>query len=252
MRIIPVIDLRDGRAVRGRSGERARYRPVKSLLAGQPAGDLSDPAALLAAYRAALRPDTVYIADLDRITGRGDNDAVLEALLASAPGVRFLWDGGLPDAASIAGVPRDGRIVPVIGTETLRSIEELRAPARSGSGDRAVLSLDLRSGGVVSGSALVASLREEDVLRWARLGGFRSVILLLLDRVGTSGGLPRERLRRMRRAAPRLDLLVGGGIASIDDLIHLRDAGFSGALLATALHDGLISPEELGRHGFLP
>ena len=252
MRIIPVIDLRDGRAVRGRSGERARYRPVGSLLAGPLAGDLSDPAALLAAYRAALRPDTVYIADLDRITGRDDNDAVLEELLASAPEVRFLWDGGFSDAASIARVPRDGRIVPVIGTETLQSIEELRPPDRPRALGRAVLSLDLRAGGVVSRSAVLASLREEDVLRWARLGGFRSVILLLLDRVGTSCGLPRDRLHRLRRAAPRLDLLVGGGIASIHDLLHLRDAGFSGALLATALHDGLISPEELGRHGFLP
>ena len=252
MRIIPVIDLRDGRAVRGRSGERSRYRPVGSRLAGQPAGDLSDPAALLAAYRAALRPDTVYIADLDRITRRGDNDAVVADLLASAPGVRFLWDGGHSDAALPARVPRDGRIVPVIGTETLRSINELRPPDRPGAGRRAVLSLDLRAGGVVSRSALVASLREEDLLRRARLGGFRSVILLLLDRVGTSWGLPRDRLRRLRRAAPRLDLLVGGGIASIDDLIHLRDARFSGALVATALHDGLISAEDLGRHGFLP
>ncbi len=150
MRIIPVIDLRDGRAVRGRSGERARYRPVGSLLAGPLAGDLSDPAALLAAYRAALRPDTVYIADLDRITGRDDNDAVLEDMLASAPEVRFLWDGGFSDAASIARVPRDGRIVPVIGTETLQSIEELRPPDRPRALGRAVLSLDLRAGGVVS------------------------------------------------------------------------------------------------------
>ena len=33
VRIIPVIDLRRGRAVRGRSGERDRYVPVLSRLA---------------------------------------------------------------------------------------------------------------------------------------------------------------------------------------------------------------------------
>jgi len=198
-----------------------------------------------------LRPDTVYVADLDRIVGCGDNDAVLHDLAASAPGIRFLWDGGFPDAASLAGAPRNGRIAPVVATETLRSVEELRPLRRPGAGDRPILSLDLRAGGVVSRSPLVAPLREEDLLRLAVRRGFRTVILLLLDRVGTSTGLPRERLRRLREAAPGLDLLAGGGIASIDDLDHLRDAGFSGALLATALHDGLLSPDALEREGFI-
>src|SRR5439155_7663626 len=116
--IIPVIDLRDGRAVRGRSGDRERYRPVDSRLRGGPAVDLSDPAALLSAYRAALRPDTVYMADLDRIMGRGDNDAILQELVGSAPEVRFLWDGGFSGAAALARAQRGGRVVPVIGTET--------------------------------------------------------------------------------------------------------------------------------------
>jgi len=250
VRIIPVIDLRAGRAVRGRSGERERYGPVESALTGRPARDLSDPTALLSAYRAALRPDTVYVADLDRIMGRGDHVTVLDDLLDTAPEVRFVWDGGLSDAESIARVPLDERVVPVIGTETLRSIDDLR-PLHDACG-RAILSLDLHAGGVVGRSALVASEREEEILRRARVSGFGAVILLLLDRVGTSRGLPRDRLTRLRRAAPELELWVGGGIASIDDLIHLRGAGFSGALLATALHDGLIAPADLERCGFLP
>ncbi|HEU4402761.1 MAG TPA: HisA/HisF-related TIM barrel protein, partial [Candidatus Polarisedimenticolia bacterium] len=69
MRIIPVIDLRDGRAVRGPAGERAHYLPVKSRLLGTAASDLSDPVALLEAYRDRLRARTIYVADLDRIEG---------------------------------------------------------------------------------------------------------------------------------------------------------------------------------------
>ena len=128
MRIIPVIDLRGGIAVRGRSGDREHYRPVTSALAS--GADLSDPGALLAAYRAAVRPRMIYVADLDRITRSGDNDAILDRLVRAAPDVGFLWDGGLSDAASLARVARNGRIVPVIGTETLRSIEELGALRR--------------------------------------------------------------------------------------------------------------------------
>jgi len=251
VRIIPVIDLRGGRAVRGRSGDRERYRPVESRLAGGPPTDLSDPAALVAAYGAALRPDTIYVADLDRIAGNGTNDAVLEGLIASAPRVRFLWDGGFTGAAAIAGAPRNGRLVPVIGTETLRSIEELRPQHRPAPGDRPVLSLDLRASGIVSGSALLSGIAEEDLLAQARRRGIRTVIVLFLDRVGTGLGLPPDRLRRLRGAADRLDLLAGGGIASLDDLERLQDAGFSGALLATALHEGSILPSDLARRGWI-
>ena len=246
MRIIPVIDLRDGRAVSGRAGDRERYVPVRSVLA---AGAPGDPAALLAAYRAALRPDTVYIADLDRIMGGGDNDAVLEILMTHAPDARFLWDGGFSDTVALSRRGRDGRLVPVIATETLRSIEDLRAP-REPCVPGAVLSLDLRAAGVVSRSGALSSLGEEEILLRARACGFRSVILLLLDRVGTSSGLPLDRLIRLRGLASDLDLLAGGGIASLDDLLRLRDAGFSGALVATALHEGLISPGDLEQHGF--
>ena len=252
MRIIPVIDLRDGRAVRGRSGDRESYRPVDSRLPGGPATDLSEPAALLLAYREALRPDTVYVADLDRIAGRGDNDSILQELVAAAPEVRFLWDGGFSDAAALARAPRSGRVVPVIGTETLRSIEELRPLSRARAGSRPVLSLDLRAEGVVSRSALVAPIGEERLLVQAGRCGFRTVIVLFLDRVGTSLGLPLDRLGRLRAAAPDIELLAGGGIASIDDLRCLRAAGFGGALLATALHDGSIAPGDLAREGLVP
>ncbi len=84
----------------------------------------------------------------------------------------------------------------------------------------------------------------------ARRFGIRSVIVLMLDRVGTARGLPRGRLRALRLAAAGLDLVAGGGIAGLDDLLFLRDAGFSGALLATALHDALITPDDLRREGF--
>lgn len=251
MRIIPVMDLRDGLVVRGRSGERRHYRPVMSRVAGRDEQDLSDPLSLLLAYRERLCPEIVYVADLDRITGRGDNDALLGRLVTIAPGIRFLWDGGFSDAAAIPRTSRHGRVAPVIGTETLRSIEELLPLHRPGTGSRAVLSLDLDASGLVSRSALVAPLSEEEVLDRARRFGFRSVIVLLLDRVGTGSGLPRGRLLRLRSLAAGLDLIAGGGIACLDDLLFLRDAGFSGALLATALHDGLISPADLRREGFV-
>jgi phosphoribosylformimino-5-aminoimidazole carboxamide ribotide isomerase len=240
VRIIPVIDLRDGRAVRGASGNRAAYRPVTSRLLDGTPHDLSDPVALLRAYRERLGSTTVYVADLDRIEGRGRNDTTLQRLLEADPDVRFLLDAGLGDAGAISREARNGRVTTVIGTETLRSIEDLRSVRRPATAGRVAFSLDLAEVGIVARSPEVAALREEEILHAAQQRGIRTVLILLLHRVGTGIGLPRERLRRLRDTAPDLELTVGGGICSLDDLLFLGDAGFSAALLSTALHDGML------------
>jgi phosphoribosylformimino-5-aminoimidazole carboxamide ribotide isomerase len=49
----------------------------------------------------------------------------------------------------------------------------------------------------------------------------------------------------LRRTAPDLELLAGGGVRHAGDLRALRDAGAAGALVATALHAGAIGPDEL-------
>ncbi len=250
MRIIPVIDLRAGRAVRGPAGERTRYSPVQSRLGSAASADLSDPVDLLQRYQAALRPETIYVADLDRIEGCGDNDLALERLLAAAPQIRFLVDGGFADPGTIAGAARDGRIASVIATETLCSIEPLSSRPRPGAGSHPILGLDLGPSGIVSRSPQVASIPEDEILRRAVGAGFDTAILLLLDRVGTGAGLPRLRLLALRAAAPGLRLYTGGGISSLDDLRFLRDGGFAGALLASALHEGGITPDDLAAEGF--
>jgi phosphoribosylformimino-5-aminoimidazole carboxamide ribotide isomerase len=113
------MDLAGGRAVHGRSGRRSDYRPLRSRLGGGPETDRSDPVDLLALYRRTLRPISIYLADLDRLEGRGDNDALVIRLARSAPGIRFLWDGGLATEADLARAPALANLLPVVGTETL-------------------------------------------------------------------------------------------------------------------------------------
>ena len=248
MRIIPVIDLRSGRAVRGRSGDRARYRGVASRLLDPGGSDLSEPSRLLDAYRRTLRPGTIYVADLDRLEGTGDNDAVVRRLSAPSIGMRLLWDGGFAGAAEAAAArPADG-CAPIVGTETLRSIEDL---ATAADGDSVVLRLDLCESGLTARSPAIAGLSERAIAARAAALGVRAIIALFLERVGTCDGLPHQRVRLLRGACPGVDVFAGGGIASVDDLERLRDAGCAGALVGTALHDGRIGAADLERRGFL-
>jgi phosphoribosylformimino-5-aminoimidazole carboxamide ribotide isomerase len=103
-----------------------------------------------------------------------------------------------------------------------------------------VLSLDYRGG---------ALLGKEEIERRMELWPSR-LILMTLDRVGTSGGPAIDGLRQLReRAVPRA-VFAAGGVRGEADIVVLEEAGIAGALVATALHDGRLSPEALARRCF--
>jgi phosphoribosylformimino-5-aminoimidazole carboxamide ribotide isomerase len=72
------------------------------------------------------------------------------------------------------------------------------------------------------------------------------MIVLDLADVGVSRGTGTlDLVRRLRSAHPQLELTAGGGVRGIDDLRQLADAGCDAALVASALHDGRITPDEV-------
>jgi phosphoribosylformimino-5-aminoimidazole carboxamide ribotide isomerase len=75
--------------------------------------------------------------------------------------------------------------------------------------------------------------------------GLREAIVLDLARVGSGAGPDVALVAELRAAFPALELLAGGGVRTIDDLRALDGAGAAGALVATALHSGVIGPREL-------
>ena len=69
--------------------------------------------------------------------------------------------------------------------------------------------------------------------------------MLDLARVGSGAGPDVGLIAEIHAACPELALLAGGGVRDVADLRALRDAGAAGALVATALHRGVIGPGEL-------
>jgi phosphoribosylformimino-5-aminoimidazole carboxamide ribotide isomerase len=81
-------------------------------------------------------------------------------------------------------------------------------------------------------------LRPLDLVEEAVRAGVPAVIVLDLARVGSGAGVDLALGAKIRRAHPDLELLVGGGIASKRDLADAAAAGYDGALVASALHEG--------------
>ncbi|MDO5845631.1 MAG: HisA/HisF-related TIM barrel protein [Methanocorpusculum sp.] len=211
MKIILAVDLKDGYVVHGESGCRDAYRPLVWGLS---------PSAEPISYLSVMRPRYLYVADLDRIGMCGDHT---ETILRMASMTHELFaDRG-------TGIPEEYLPAPI---HTIVGTESVDAPLEEFEGG--FLSVDVKDGRVVpSGEDPVDVLRRADALR------FDGCILLNISSVGTGCGVDGAFAAAVR-GATRKPLFYGGGVASMDDLVVLRDAGFDGAIVSTAVHKGRI------------
>jgi phosphoribosylformimino-5-aminoimidazole carboxamide ribotide isomerase len=238
MRVIPVMDVRQGIVVHAVRGERDRYRPVVSVLTERP-----DPLAVARAFRERLGLRELYVADLDALRGEPVQWALWERLVQDGA-TELRLDAGITDVESARRLLDIGIQRVVVGSETLTGPEALAAltalpPARR------VFSLDLQAGRVLSRNPRWAGGPPWPVLDELRHRGWTEVIVLDLARVGTQAGPDVTLLNEVRRRYPDLTLLAGGGIRHVEDLRRLRSIGVDGALVATALHRGTITAAHL-------
>ena len=237
MRVIPVIDLKNGAVVHAVRGQRERYRPLRSGLAGS-----VEPAEVARAFREQLGLDELYVADLDAIAGGPLHRDALAALALEA---RVIVDAGVTGAAAVRRLLELGAARVVIGTETLgdpAAVGRLRAELPDAP---LVLSIDLRGERVVSRDPGLGRLGAAEALALFIESGVDEVIVLDLARVGSGAGPDVALVRELCSRFPELDLLAGGGVRDLADLRALAEAGAAGALVATALHGGAIGSEEL-------
>jgi phosphoribosylformimino-5-aminoimidazole carboxamide ribotide isomerase len=75
--------------------------------------------------------------------------------------------------------------------------------------------------------------------------GVTSILVLDLGRVGTGVGVDLGLLETLRRRHPAVRLLAGGGVLTRKDLERMEDAGCDGALVASAIHAGRITAEDV-------
>ena len=231
MDVIPVLDLKDGVVVHARMGMRSEYRPIDTPLS--PSSRPIDVARGLLS----IHPFTsLYIADLDAIERRADNNAALTELKKAYPDLIFWVDNGVADCNGAKRWLDAGIGCLVIGSEAQRDGELLRHFEHD---ERVVLSLDFRGDAFVGPAALLG-----DPDSWPM-----DIIVMTLARVGSAVGPDMERLAAIKARAPGKRVYAAGGVRGADDLAALSTAGISGALVATCLHNGTLTGAQIARLG---
>ncbi|HIH75591.1 MAG TPA: phosphoribosylformimino-5-aminoimidazole carboxamide ribotide isomerase [Methanosarcina sp.] len=230
-RVVFVMDIFNRNVVLAKGGIRENYRPVSDSSA---ICKTSIPLEILEF----LRPGEVYIADLNALQGKGPIDINAESIRNVNLKTDVMLDFGISSpqdvdkALSIAGTA-------VIGTETgtLTVIKD----AASRYPERISVSIDVKYGKVLKQDPEIP----EDPFEIVKLLNglpLKDLIFLDLDRVGTASGFDPEFLRRLAELSAH-DVLLAGGVRSMEDLFALERLGIRGALVATAVHSGSVPPE---------
>ncbi len=135
----------------------------------------------------------------------------------------------------------------VIGLESLTSIKDLDLLLDAIGEDRAVFSLDLKVGRPITSLLQWADSEPAKIANDVVQAGFKRLIVLDLAQVGIGQGpTVCELCRQLRHSHPSLHITSGGGVRGKSDLIKLADSGCDAALVASALHNGNLTPSEVG------
>jgi len=241
MRIIPVLDLKAGHVVRARAGRRQDYQPIQSRLTPS-----SQPQEIAEAFRAQFGFTELYVADLDAIAGTLPALTIHVALRAL--GFRLWVDAGVRNVTAVEPLLEAGLHKVVVGLETVAGPEALAGICRRIDTDRVVFSLDTNDGLALGDSRRWRQPDAWSIATEAIEIGVRHMIVLDLAHVGGYGGTGTEDVcKQLAGTYPEVEIVTGGGIRGSVDLERLQACGVDAALVASALHDGRLQPEELDR-----
>ncbi|GAA5533487.1 1-(5-phosphoribosyl)-5-[(5-phosphoribosylamino)methylideneamino]imidazole-4-carboxamide isomerase [Deinococcus aluminii] len=226
--IIPCVDIQSGRAVRLYEGDPDRETVYfESPLAA-------------ARHWAALGAGLVHLVDLDAATGRGENRAVIGQITADL-GVPVEVGGGVRDREAAETLLQAGVLRVVIGTAAVKNPGLVRDLIAAHGPERVVVSLDARGLEVVThGWAEGSGVSVAELTPVLAEAGLETLIFTDVTRDGTLKGLDRDLMRQVRQLWTNT-LIVGGGVAALDDVRLLAEEGIQGAIVGRAIYEGTLA-----------
>lgn len=220
MKIFFVIDIKKGKVVAGKGGERDKYPPITDFSELVTSDDPLD-------VISQIEPRYLYAADLDQITGVGSN---FEALVKISEAVdELIADCGFRSPEELENLP----FTPVVGTETF-DITRLEK--------KCYVSLDFKEK-FLDASGKFSSWK--DAVEFLNSLELKGIIVLPIHLVGTM----KADFSLVEDVIEASDnpVLMGGGVSGMEDLYSLKEMGCEGVLVATAVHRGKIPLEVVKR-----
>lgn len=234
MIVIPAIDIRGGKCVRLLQGDFNRVTVY---------GD--DPVMVAEKWRTG-GAERIHVVDLDGSKdGNPVNRHIIEAI-ARAVDVPVQVGGGIRDMKTIEGYVAAGVSRVVLGTAALKDRDFVLSACRRFPG-RIILGIDARGDRIaVEGWLEETGHSPVEVARSYEGYGLDALVYTDIGRDGMQTGVNRDSTELLARSVDIPVIASGGvsGIADIEGLLSVRDAGIMGVIVGKALYDGRIDLAE--------
>jgi cyclase len=226
-RIIPCLDVKDGRVVKGR-----RFVDLR---------DAGDPVALAARYDREGADELVFL-DITASAERRRTVADLAARVAEVLSIPFCVGGGIDSVLDAAAILRAGADKVAVNSAAVRRPELLGEIAARAGAQAAVLAIDARRRDDGSYEVVIEGGRTPtglDAVEWARHGvesGAGEILLTSMDRDGTRDGFELELTARVADAV-RVPVIASGGAGEAAHFVELfLRTGAEAGLAASIFH----------------
>jgi imidazole glycerol-phosphate synthase subunit HisF len=229
-RIIPCLDVKDGRVVKG-----VRFQELR---------DAGDPVEQARAYGAAGADEVCFLDISASLEARGTLVRLVEQV-ARELNIPFAVGGGVRTVADAEALLRAGADKVSMNTAAISDPALISAVARLAGSQSAMVAIDAKArgtgwevrshGGTRSGG--------RDLIEWAREAvdrGAGEILLTSMDHDGTGQGFALEMLRAVTAAVP-VPVIASGGAGKPAHFAEAFEAGASAALAASVFHFGTLT-----------
>ena len=228
LRVIPCLDVHDGRVVKG-----VNFRNLR---------DAGDPVELAARYSAAGADELTFL----DISASSDGRATTRDMVARCAETVFIpltVGGGVRSVDDVDLLLRSGADKVGINTGALARPEVIDEIARVFGNQVLVLSVDARrEPGMPSGYGVTTHGGRRsagvDAVAWAKEAcdrGVGEILLNSMDADGTTDGFDIEMIRDVRAVAD-VPLIASGGAGTVEHFVRAAEAGADALLAASVFH----------------
>lgn len=233
MKIIPAIDIINGKCVRLTQGDYAQQKTYNE-----------NPLEVAKMYEDA-GIQYLHLVDLDGAKqGKIVNYKVLESI-ASQTKLAVDFGGGLKTDADIETAFSSGAIQVTAGSIAVKQPETVYAWLEKYGTDKIILGADCRNRKIaVSGWLEESTLDVVDFIKDFSGKGIQSVICTDISKDGMLQGPSFELYGEILEQA-NVGLIASGGVTTMDDLYRLKEMGCAGAIIGKAIYEGNITLTQL-------
>ena len=234
IRIIPAIDIIDGRCVRLSQGE---YDSRKVYDAS--------PLDMAKSY-ADCGVKRIHLVDLDGAKCSAPvNLRTLEAI-ASAVDMEIEWGGGIASSQDLSSVFSAGATCAIAGSVAVRKPALFREWLRAFGPARMILGADVRGREVaVKGWLEQTSTTVDELIGSFLPDGLQNVICTDISCDGMLQGPSVELYRSLMAAFPAVGFTASGGVGSMKDIEALSEAGMPSVIVGKAIYEHRISLKDI-------